>query len=37
MHDPNGAFVYIGTGEYNNWGADRQQRTTPEFVRETLA
>jgi hypothetical protein len=29
--------VYIGPGEYDNWGGKREQRSTPEFVRDLLA
>lgn len=37
VHDPHGLLVYIGPGEYDNWGGKRGQRSTPEFVRDVLA
>lgn len=36
VHDPQGPLVYIGPGEYDNWGGKRGQRSTPEFVRDLL-
>ncbi len=35
-HDPNGPWVYIGPGEYDNWGGKWGKRTTPAFVRHLL-
>lgn len=29
VHDPQGPLVYIGPGEYDNWGGKRGQRSTP--------
>jgi len=37
VHDPQGPLVYVGPGEYDNWGGRRGQRSTPEFVRDLLA
>lgn len=36
-HDPGGAMVYIGPGEYTNWGNRSGHRSTLEFVRHLLA
>jgi len=36
-HDPNGPMVYVGPGEYDNWGAKRGKRTTYEFILDVLA
>jgi hypothetical protein len=36
-HDPDGAIIYIGPGEYTNWGNRSGRRSTLEFVRHLLA
>ncbi len=38
-HDPNGPLIYIGPGEYDNWGGGGRwgKRTTPEFVQHILS
>lgn len=36
-HDPAGAMIYIGPGEYTNWGNRSGRRSTIEFVRHLLA
>ncbi len=37
-HDPQGPLIYIGPGEYDNWGGGGKwgRRSTPEFVRYLL-
>jgi len=37
VHDSNGPLVYIGPGEYDNWGSKHQRRTTPKFVGDLIA
>ncbi len=36
VHDPNGPLVYVGPGEYDNWGTKRGKRSTSEFVQDVL-
>jgi len=36
VHDPLGPFVYIGPGEYDNWGNKRGKRSTAEFISDLL-
>lgn len=35
-HDPGGEMIYIGPGEYTNWGNRSGQRSTLEFVHHLL-
>ncbi|MDP1716435.1 MAG: hypothetical protein Q8L41_16995 [Anaerolineales bacterium] len=36
IHDPNGSLIYIGPGEYDNWGSRGRKRSTLEFVQDIL-
>ncbi|MBN1541793.1 hypothetical protein JW992_06575 [candidate division KSB1 bacterium] len=36
VHDPQGPLVYIGPGEYDNWGNKWGLRSTAEFVNDLL-
>ncbi len=36
VHDPNGPMIYIGPGEYDNWGSKRGKRSTFDFVQDVL-
>lgn len=35
-HDPHGPFIYIGPGEYDNWGNKHGKRSTPKFVSDLV-
>jgi len=37
VHDPQGPLIYVGPGEYDNWGGRHGRRPTLDFLRDLLA